>query len=258
MAEQLDVLAIAAHPDDIEITAGGLMIKMARKGKKAGALDLTRGETGTFGTDDDRAREAAEAARIMGLTYRGNLGLPDSALMPSQENRLKIAQVIRDTRPELVILPHWDQRHPDHRVTGEMAYDACFLAGLKKTPLSGEPHRPRLIIYASYYRNFDFTYLVDISEEFDQKLEAIAAYRSQFDSSPRLPQAFEHLMPNYSGNPASEGQNQVFHMGYSVHDLVFCHCHDLGNRVGVKFAEGYTTKDLHLIDDPLLFKGKSI
>lgn len=258
MAEQIDVLAIAAHPDDIEITAGGLMIKMARKGKKTGALDLTRGETGTFGTDQDRANEAAAAAKIMGLSYRSNLGLPDSALMPSHENRLKIAQVIRDTRPELVILPHWDQRHPDHRVAGEMAYDACFLSGLKKSALSGDPHRPRLIIYASYYRNLDFTYVVDISDEFEQKLEAIAAYKSQFDSSPRLPQALEHLMPGYTGAPAIEGQNKIFHLGYSVHDLVFVHSHDLGNRVGVKFAEGYTTKDLHLVDDPFVFKGKSI
>ncbi|RME28699.1 MAG: bacillithiol biosynthesis deacetylase BshB1, partial [Candidatus Zixiibacteriota bacterium] len=155
--EQLDALAIGAHPDDVEITSGGLIIKMTKMGRRVGVLDMTQGETGTHGDENDRAREAQAAAKVMGLVYRHNLKLPDSGLMLTQENRLKVAQVIRDTKPELLILPHWEQRHPDHRVTTEIGYDACFLAGLKKADLDGEPHRPRKIIYASYFRNREYS-----------------------------------------------------------------------------------------------------
>ena len=112
---KLDLLAIAAHPDDIEITCSGLLIKMSDEGRKTGALDLTRGEMGTQGTVEERKREATNAAEIMQLCYREQLGLPDSDVENDRESRLKLAQVIRDTAPEIVILPHWEQRHPDHR-----------------------------------------------------------------------------------------------------------------------------------------------
>ena len=111
---KLDILAVAAHPDDTEITCGGLLIKMSKLGRKVGAVDLTQGEMGTFGDETDRKQEADAAAKIMGLSYRENLKIPDSAVENNRENRLKLAQVIRDTKPELVILPHWEQRHPDH------------------------------------------------------------------------------------------------------------------------------------------------
>ena len=112
--DKLDILAIAAHPDDIEITGGGFMIKMAEMGRRTGVLDLTRGEMGTLGDEDDRAAEAAAAAKLMGLAFRDNLALPDSAVESSRENKLKLAEVIRRTAPELVVRPHWEQRHPDH------------------------------------------------------------------------------------------------------------------------------------------------
>ena len=187
----LDLLAIAAHPDDVEITSGGLMIKMAQLGRKTGVLDLTRGEMGTFGSVSERNQEAAHAGEIMGLSYRNNLSLPDSSVANTQENKLKIAQIIRDTRPELVVLPHWEQRHPDHLACSQLGYDGCFLAGLNKINLDGDPYRPRKIMYASYSRTATFSFLVDISDVFEQKCEAVAAYKSQFENRENAQRIFQ-------------------------------------------------------------------
>ncbi|UCG60652.1 MAG: bacillithiol biosynthesis deacetylase BshB1 [Candidatus Zixiibacteriota bacterium] len=232
MAEttRLDILAVAAHPDDIEITCGGLMIKMARLGRSVGALDLTRGEMGSFGDENDRDSEASAAARIMGLAYRGNLAMSDSAIEINQDNKLKIAGVIRATRPELVILPHWEQRHPDHAACHRLGYDACFLAGLKKIEIEGEPYRPRKIIYSSYFRNKDYSFLVDISAEFDRKCEAVAAYRSQFD------------------NP--QNARRIFQPGVDIFDFMRARARQLGLLVGVEYAEAFTVKEHILVDDP--------
>ena len=235
---KLDVLAIAAHPDDVEITCGGLLIKMAKLGRKTGVLDLTRGEMGTFGSDQTRADEAAAAAKIMGLTYRGNLAIPDSAVEYNQQNKLKIAQVIREQAPELVILPHWVQRHPDHLACCRLGYDACFLSGLKKINLDGEPIRPRKIIYASYYRNSEQSFLVDITDEYEQKCEAVKAYDTQF------------------GDP--KNSLQIFHPGESVFDIMQIRGARLGQLAGVKFAEAYSIKENILIDDPQNMPVRSI
>jgi bacillithiol biosynthesis deacetylase BshB1 len=227
---KLDILAIAAHPDDTEITCGGLLIKMAKQKRRTGVLDLTKGETGTLGDATDRQAEAATAAKILGLSFRENLSLPDSALELKQGYKLKIAAVIRATRPELIILPHWQQRHPDHLVCSQLGYDACFLAGLKKLDLDGDPYRPRKIIYVSYFRNTDYSFLVDISDEFEQKCEAVAAYRSQFD------------------NP--ERSKNVFMPGINIFDLMRTRAGALGQLVRVKYAEAYTIKEHILVDDP--------
>lgn len=235
---KLDVLAIAAHPDDVEITSGGLMIKMHKLGRKTGILDLTKGESGTFGDDQTRMKEAEAAAKVMGLSYRHFLGLPDSAIEYNQENKLKIAQVIRDTTPELVILPHWEQRHPDHLACSRLGYDACFLAGLKKSKLSGDPHRPRKIIYASYFRNDDISFLVNISDVFEQKCDAVKEYHSQF------------------GDP--EKALQVFQPGENVQDIMRIRGARLGQMVGVKYAEAYTIKEAILVDDPQKMLVRSI
>ena len=235
---KLDVLAIAAHPDDVEITCGGLLIKMAKMGRKTGVLDLTKGESGTFGDEKIRIKEANDAGKIMGLSYREFLGLPDSAVEYNQENKLKIAQVIRDTAPELVILPHWEQRHPDHLACSRLGYDACFLAGLKRLNLNGEPVRPRKIIYVTYFRNNDISFLVDISDEFEQKCEAVKAYHSQF------------------GDPVNS--LMVFHPGENVYDIMKIRGARYGQMAGVKYAEGYTIKETFLIDDPQKMPVRSI
>ncbi len=126
---KLDILAIAAHPDDVELTCGGTLIKMAQKGYKTGILDLTAGEMGTRGTPETRAKEAALAAKILKVSWRGNLGVPDSDVQPTRQNKMRLAQLIRDLQPHTVILPYWEARHPDHYHASTLGYEGCFLAG---------------------------------------------------------------------------------------------------------------------------------
>src|SRR5437870_553961 len=163
----LDILAIAAHRDDVEQTCGGTLLKSAQQGKRTGILDLTRGELGTRGTAEDRANEADAAAKILKVSWRNALDIPDGRVENTWENRLKIAQVIREQRPRVVILPYWKGRHPDHYTCSIVGYEACFLAGLTKLQVAAElgkaagksadklqnlgPHRPFKIVYATLY-----------------------------------------------------------------------------------------------------------
>src|SRR5580698_1973600 len=159
----LDILAIAAHRDDVEQTCGGTMLKAAQHGQRTGILDLTRGETGTRGTAEDRAREAEDAAKILGVSWRRALDIPDGRVENTWENRLKVANAIRETQPHVVILPYWKGRHPDHYTCSVLGYEACFLAGLAKLDPAATlgiqpagtstlpPHRPYKIIYATMY-----------------------------------------------------------------------------------------------------------
>ena len=254
---KLDTLAIGAHPDDVEITSGGLLIKLGKMGRSTGVLDLAGGEMGTHGDENDRSLEATAAAEIMGLKYRSNLGLPDSAIQYNHENKLKIAEVIRLTTPELVILPHWNQRHPDHLACSRLGFDACFLAGLKKVPLQGEPHRPRKIIYASYFRNQDFSFLVDISEEFAQKIDAVAAHKSQFGQMNK-PDFSDMSRVNLAELVKTDTRSIFSPAGLNVYDLMFTRAHALGQQANTLFAEAYTVKEHVLIDDPQKMPIKSI
>jgi len=253
----LDVLAIGAHPDDVEITSGGLLIKLARMGRKVGVLDLAGGEMGTHGDESDRSREADRAAEIMGLSYRHNLGLPDSAIQYDHETKVKIARIIRETTPELVILPHWNQRHPDHLACSRLGFDACFLSGLKKLEATGEPHRPRKIIYASYFRNQDFSFLVDISDAFPQKVEAVAAYESQFGQM-KKPDFASPETVNLAELIETDTRSVFSPGGLSVYDLMFTRAHALGQQANVQYAEAYTVKENILIDDPQKMPIRSI
>jgi len=177
---KLDILAIAAHPDDVELTCGGTMLKMANKGYKTGILDLTAGEMGTRGTPETRAKEAALAAKILKVAWRGTLGVPDSDVQASRQHKMRLAQIIRDLRPRTVILPYWQARHPDHYHASLLGYEGCFLAGLKQLPLTGEPHRPFKILYATSFEGMPPTFVVDITKEYAQRRKAILAYGSQF------------------------------------------------------------------------------
>src|SRR5260370_13130673 len=145
---RIDLVAIGAHPDDVELTCGGTLIKMARRGYKTGVLDLTAGEMGTRGTPETRAKEAAKAAKFLGVSWRGTLGVPDSDVQPARQHKLKLAGVIRELRPKTVILPYWEARHPDHYHASTLRYEACFLAGLKQLALPGAPYRPFQILYS--------------------------------------------------------------------------------------------------------------
>jgi len=237
---KLDVLAIAAHRDDVEITCGGTILKLVDMGKKAGVLDLTLGEMGTKGNAEDRTNEAEEAAEIMGLLFRRNLELPDSAVEVNRENKLKIARIIRDTQPELVILPFWLQRHPDHLYAMQLGYDACYLAGLKKLELDGhsEPHRPRKIIYSSSFRDVRHSFYVDITGQMDRKLKAVAAYKSQFDGTPRT--------------------REIFKPGVDIFNYMSITAMHYGHQVDVKYAEAFSIRENILVDDPSAMPVRSI
>src|SRR5579864_9486488 len=138
--QPLDILAIAAHRDDVEQTCGGTLLKMAERGYRTGILDLTRGEMGTRGTAEDREHEAKEAAHLLGVSWREALDIPDGRVENIWPNRLKIARMIRRTRPRVVILPYWQGRHPDHYTCSTLGYEACFLSGLKKLDVTNKLH----------------------------------------------------------------------------------------------------------------------
>ena len=227
---RLDILSIAAHRDDSELTCGGTLIKMAEAGYKVGALDLTAGESGTRGSAALREREAAKAARVMGLAHRGNLHLPDAAVENLREYKLKIAETVRRLRPKTVILPYWEGRHPDHYNTGQIGYEACFLAGLRKLSLPGKAYRPHKIIYATLYvPSLLPTFVVDITRQFRKKCKAILCYRSQFsDEKDR-----QNLFPSRRG----------------LEDRLSSLGHHFGLMAGVRYAEPFLTREIARVDD---------
>jgi bacillithiol biosynthesis deacetylase BshB1 len=179
-----DLLAIMAHPDDAELLCGGTLARAADDGHTTGVLDLTAGETGSWGSAESRAAEAQAAARILGLEIRAGAGLPDGALVSTPESRLIVAGWLRRLRPRTVIL-HWPEaRHPDHRAASELARDACFVAGLRNARADGEPHRPSKILYALAYNEAPVrpTFVVDITAQIERKLDAVFAFGTQFEN----------------------------------------------------------------------------
>jgi len=178
----LDLLAIMAHPDDAELLCGGALLRSAERGERTGIVDLTRGEAGSSGTPELRAEEAAQAAARLRVAIRRNAGLPDAGLCNDLESRTRVAALIRELRPRVVVT-HWTEgRHPDHRVAAQLVFDACFLAGLRRFDAPGEPHRPVKLIHATSFREDAPrpTFVVDITEQMEGKLEALACYPSQF------------------------------------------------------------------------------
>jgi bacillithiol biosynthesis deacetylase BshB1 len=261
MHEALDILAIAAHRDDVEQTCGGALLKASHRGQRTGILDLTQGEMGTRGTADERAREAADAAKILGVTWRRALDIPDGRVENTWENRLKVAVVIRETRPRVIILPYWKGRHPDHYTASVLGYEACFLAGLAKLELQAAvsaeelragrpqdqpgvpgailaPHRPFKIVYATLYYDIRPTFVVDISEQFEAKFASILAYKSQFSNQ----EAGKELFPAHDEIRARVDAMARFY----------------GILGGVTHAEPFLQKEVGLVDDLLAIPVKSI
>jgi bacillithiol biosynthesis deacetylase BshB1 len=182
MSDSLDVLGVFAHPDDAELLIGGSLIRSVDRGERVGILDLTRGERGTKGSAKIRDQEAGEAAQMLGVALRRNAGFPDAGLDSSHESRLRLAGLIRELRPR-VIVTHWlHGRHPDHHVAAQLVRDASYLAGLKNIDAPGEAFRPMQVVHAIAYREDhpDPSFIVDISDQIDRKIEAIACYSSQF------------------------------------------------------------------------------
>jgi len=196
-----DVVAFGAHPDDIELGCGGTLAKLADAGRAVVFVDLTRGELGTRGTIDVRKEEAREAARILGAVARENLALPDGQLALTAEAKRKVVEVIRRFRPRLVLLPYFSDRHPDHVHASEIVYEGTFLAGLPRYVTEKASHRPEKILYYMGWEEFSPSFIVDISEQFERKMEAIRAYASQFSLvNPSYPEtrltspAMDHLI----------------------------------------------------------------
>jgi len=237
---KLDLLAIAAHPDDVELTCGGTMIKMARRGYKSGILDLTAGEMGTRGTPETRAKEAAKAAKLLGVAWRGTLGVPDSDVQPSRQHKLRLAAVIRELRPKTVILPYWQARHPDHYHASTLGYEGCFLAGLKQLPIEGEPHRPFKILYSTSYADVRPTFVVDITSEFEQRRKAILAFSSQFRPAKRVV------------------KSEVFLAIDRLEDEMNQLARHYGQMIGVKYGEPFLVKELMQVDDVVAMQVRSL
>lgn len=236
---KLDVLAIAAHRDDVELTCGGTVIKAVEEGYRVGVLDLSAGEAGTRGTAAQRAKEAAKAAAVMGLLYRENLGLPDAAIENLREYKLKIAQKIRDLQPRTVILPYWEGRHPDHYTTGRIGYEASFLAGLDKLPLEGAPHRPFKIIYASVYVPAVVpSFVVDITDQLEKKLKAILCYGSQF-------------------SPEKDVGN-LFPSRKALRERVGSLAHHFGLMIGARYGEPFVTREVAAVEDIVTMPVRSV
>jgi len=279
----LDILAIAAHRDDVEQTCGGTMLKMAQRGHRTGILDLTQGEMGTRGSAEDRAREAEAAAKILRVSWREALDIPDGRVENTWENRLKLARVICEQRPRVVILPYWKGRHPDHYTCSTLGYEACFLAGLKKLDVSGAvgtqqsafsraiagggkqenagatvgghglsraeesandfgasapAHRPFKIIYATLYYDVRPTFVVDITEQFEARLDSLMAYKSQFSDQ--------------------EAGKDIFPARAEIRARVEAMARFYGMMAGVTYAEPFLEKEVGLVEDLTLIPVKSI
>ena len=234
----VDILALAAHRDDVEQTCAGTLLKMAERGHSTGILDLSKGEMGTRGSAEDRAREAAEAARILKVSWRHALDIPDGRVENTWDNRLKVARIIREQRPRVLILPYWEGRHPDHYTASILGYEAAFLSGLSKLPLEGSPHRPYKIIYASLYRDVRPTFVVDITDQFKARFASVMAYKSQFTDQ----QAGSGIFPAQKEIRARVESMARFY----------------GMMGGVTYAEPFVQKEVELVDDVLAIPVKSI
>jgi bacillithiol biosynthesis deacetylase BshB1 len=238
---KLDLLAIAAHPDDVELTCGGTLLKAADQGYKTGILDLTAGEMGTRGTPETRLKEAAKAAQILRVVHRENLRLPDAHLEVNDKYKLAVARRIRALRPRAVILPYWEGRHPDHYNAARLGYEGCFLAGLKQLPIEGEAFRPFKILYSTvYYREVRPTFVVDITPYFERRYRAILAYNSQFRPK------------------ASDKKSKVDIPLDRLHHEVNLIARYYGHMAGVEYAEPFLVKEVMQVEDVVGLPVRSI
>jgi bacillithiol biosynthesis deacetylase BshB1 len=239
--QTVDILAIAAHRDDVEQTCGGTLLVMQARGWRTGILDLTRGESGSRGTAAEREAEANEAARILNVTAREALDLPDGNVENTLANRLKIAAVLRRLRPRVVILPYWQGRHPDHYTTATLGYEACFVSGLARVETPGPPnppHRPYKILYASLYADVRPSFVVDITPHIERRYASLTAYRSQYASQSTA--------------------DSIFVPENDIRERTFATARHYGLLAGVRYAEPFVQKEVGLVEDLMLLPVQSI
>lgn len=233
-----EVLAIAAHRDDVEQTCGGTLLRMRSAGASTAILDLTRGEAGTRGTAEERAAEASHAAQILGVTWREALDIPDGRVENTWDSRLKIVEVLRRLRPRVVILPYWSGRHPDHYNSATLGYEACFLSGLARIETGAAPHRPFKIVYASLYADVRPSFVVDITPFIEDRHRALMAYQSQ-----------------YANQTAGSG---LFVPEEEIRERTFAEARHYGMLAGVRYAEPFVQKEIGLVDDLTMIPVQSL
>ncbi len=227
----VDVLAVFAHRDDAELNCGGTLAKAARMGRRTGILDLTQGEMGTRGSAEIRAAEADAAAKVLGVSVRENLALPDAGIVNDPPTREKLARVIRRLQPRVVISPAIEGRHPDHRVTAQLVRDACFVAGLQKVAPDLPKHRPLKILHCITYRQ-DFvrpTFVVNVSQDFETKLAAIRCYASQFEGATQA--------------------GEIYPTGEPLEDVVRHYSAYYGSLIRAAHGEPYYTTEMMAVED---------
>jgi len=241
LAPPVDLLAIAAHRDDVELLAGGTVARAAAQGHRVGILDLTAGERGTDGSAELRGAEADAAAKVMGAVARRNAGLPDAGLQNTPETRRVVVEMVRAFRPRVVILPYPNGRHPDHRIASQLAYDACFLAGLKRFEAAGEPHRPHKLLYALAYREDAVkpSFVVDITAQIETKMAAIRCYASQFDGK------------TWGGEVFPGGDRPLY-------DQVMMHAARYGSLIRKEYGEPFYIAETMEVDDVVALGVRSI
>lgn len=227
----VDILAIAAHRDDVELTCGGTLIKAARLGRRTGIIDLTAGETGTYGSAQLRGQEAEAAAAVLGVVVRQNMGFPDAGLVNTPATRNALAAAIRKLAPTVVIAPPLNGRHPDHHVAAQLIRDACFVAGLAKIEPDVPVHRPKKVVHAIAYREDHLkpTFVVDISDVFERKMDAIRCYASQFDHAKQA--------------------GEVYPTGDSLYDVIRIQNAHYGSLIRTRFGEPFYTIETMRVDD---------
>jgi bacillithiol biosynthesis deacetylase BshB1 len=236
----VDVLAIAAHRDDVELTCAGTLLKALDAGYRTGILDLTAGESGTRGSAELRAAEAARAAEILGVAERRTAGLPDAHLENTEATRRVVVEQVRHFAPRVVILPFPVGRHPDHRIASELGRDACFLSGLARYGAPGTAHRPHKILYALSYREDPVkpTFVVDVTAQFERKLAAIRCYASQFDGV--------------------KAAGEIFPTGQDLYSLVETQNAHYGSLIRARYGEPYYTEETMAVEDVVRLEVQSM
>lgn len=228
--ETVDFIFFGAHPDDVELSAGGTVAKLVRDGYRVGIVDLTRGEMGTRGTPQTRKREAQAAARALGAAFREQLDFGDGALRTTRDEEMQIVDLLRRWRPSLVVAPYPDDRHPDHTRTGRIVTEASFYAGLRQLTTDRPAHRPQTTLY--YLQNYMFTpsFVVDVTNVWKTKMKAIAAFKSQFhDPKSKEPMTF------------------IAHPRFL--EMIVARGKHFGALIGADFGEAFVTKQPPRVDD---------
>ena len=225
---KLDILVLAAHPDDAELGCGGTILKHIALGHKVGVVDLTKGELGTRGTPETRAAEAAASSKVLGLSARENLGLPDGFFLNEKEHQLEVVRAIRKYQPDIILANARYDRHPDHGRGSEIAFEAAFLSGLSKVSTHSDgreqsPWRPKVVYHYIQSQWIEPDFIVDISEQWDRKMEAIRAFRTQF----------------YDPNN-TEPDTYISNPGFLK--LLESRANELGHAIGVQYGEGFTVR----------------